>query len=424
MRKNKKQRRIMLLLILILSITIGFALLSTTLKINGSASIKSNTWGIHWDDTSVNVATGSVEANLPVVSKTTSDDDTVSFNVELDLPGDFYEFSVDAVNEGSIDGALELEENFITYKVEDQETTLPEYMDFKVTYDDDTNPTTGDVLKASKSKTYKIRVEFKSSVEELPENPEPLTIEVNLPYVQHKTENSSSPWILPTGKTKDNLEVGDEICINTECFNFLHYDGNDIVMLAKYNLKLGDIYDNRWNKIGEHTSNDSGYGLQSSEAKGFVNGASVWDGTVIFSPINYWYDGSGLDPKYGTSYPADIYDPISYNGAPGESNYSIVYYVDAYKDVLSSYGAIIKDSRLLTYSEATDSSIGCDGDVFVRKCPTDGFITNTSFWLGSAYDDNYIWFVYNDGTFQYSNTECIYSFGVRPVIVISKSTIN
>ena len=39
MRKNKKQRRVMLLLILILSITIGFALLSTTLKINGSASI-------------------------------------------------------------------------------------------------------------------------------------------------------------------------------------------------------------------------------------------------------------------------------------------------------------------------------------------------------------------------------------------------
>ena len=195
MKRNKKQRRIMFLLILILGVTIGFALLSTTLFINGTANIKSNTWNIHWDDRSVNVTTGSVSATEPSVSTTTSTKDTVSFDVELEVPGDYYEFEIDAINEGSVDGELELAENWITYKSNNVETTLPDYMDFKVTYDDDTIPTTGNVLKASESKTYKIRVEFKSSVEELPENPPIITIEVNLPYIQHK-EDTYTPYEL------------------------------------------------------------------------------------------------------------------------------------------------------------------------------------------------------------------------------------
>ena len=45
--KNRKKNRILLLLILLLAVTIGFALLSTTLKINGISGIKKNTWDIH-----------------------------------------------------------------------------------------------------------------------------------------------------------------------------------------------------------------------------------------------------------------------------------------------------------------------------------------------------------------------------------------
>ena len=62
----------------VLGITLGFALLSTTLKINGTAGIKSNAWNIHWDDRSVNVTQGSVSATNPLVSTTTSTKDTVS----------------------------------------------------------------------------------------------------------------------------------------------------------------------------------------------------------------------------------------------------------------------------------------------------------------------------------------------------------
>lgn len=44
--RNKKQRKVFLYLLIILGISVGFALLSTTLNINGIAGIKSNTWNI------------------------------------------------------------------------------------------------------------------------------------------------------------------------------------------------------------------------------------------------------------------------------------------------------------------------------------------------------------------------------------------
>ena len=255
MRKNKKQRRVMLLLILILGITIGFALLSTTLKINGNAGIKGNTWNIHWDDTSVNVATGSVEAEEPEVSTAVSSKDTVSFDVELELPGDFFEFEIDAVNEGSIDGALDLEENWITYKINDQSASLPGYMDFSVTYDDDTTPTSGNVLKAGESKTYKVRVEFKSSVEELPENPEPITIEVELPYIQHKDTCAS-----PVSFSTDSWET---IACNVRKGNTSAYNVGDTKTVSIYGTKTVRVA----NKSTPNECKQAGF---SQTACGFV----------------------------------------------------------------------------------------------------------------------------------------------------------
>ena len=441
MRKNKKQRRIMFLLIILLCLTLGFALLSTTLKINGTASIKSNTWDIHWDDTSVNVTSGSVSADTPLVSTTTSTKDTVSFDVELELPGDFYEFEIDAINEGSVDGAINTVSTLI-YDSSDLEHPLtgddiPEYLIYTVKYDDGTAPQDGDILEHGDSKTYKIRLEYDEDWKELPSDDEEYVVKIQIPYVQHK-ETTTSPIILPTGKTKDTLETGDVIKIQDEEFNFLHYEGTnneDIVMLAKYNLKVGNImshdYDSGMIKTGEYTSSDQGYGLQSSEVRGDSDEESIYSGTVAFSTNDYW-GGEPTKPKpeYGISYPANVYDPVNYNGAPNDNNYSVVYYVDNYKTLLTEYGVTIKNARLLTYAEAIDSSIGCNSsstpraNVAAWSCPTDGFITNTTFWLGSTSSTYGIWHIFSSGSFGEDYHGYDDTYGVRPVIVISKSTIN
>ena len=64
---NKRKKKVYLYLLIILGLTIGFALLSTTLKINGVAGINKNTWNIHWDDESVVVTPNSVAGNTPTV---------------------------------------------------------------------------------------------------------------------------------------------------------------------------------------------------------------------------------------------------------------------------------------------------------------------------------------------------------------------
>ena len=46
------------------------------------------------------------------------------------------------------------------------------------------------------------------------------------------------------------------------------------------------------------------------------------------------------------------------------------------------------------------------------------FLKETSYWLGSAYDTNFVWDVSSNGSFSYSNYDYDYNFGVRPVIVI------
>ena len=173
-------------------------------------------------------------------------------------------------------------------------------------------------------------------------------------------------------------------------------------MLAKWNLNVGD------NPNGTETF------LQDSATSGVNN-----YGTVAFSGTNYWYDGSALKTKYGSAYPADVYD-ADYSDVSG-ANYSVAYYVENYKSALENYGLTVQSARLLTYSEATDSSIGCNDSSY--SCPTTGFITNTTFWLGSARSKNGVWYVLTDGYFRSNTFSYDTSSGVRPVIVINKNAI-
>ena len=94
----------------------------------------------------------------------------------------------------------------------------------------------------------------------------------------------------------------------------------------------------------------------------------------------------------------------------------------AFKFLFFRYGANIKSARLLTYSEATDSSIGCTlTSAEEGTCP-ETFIVNTSFWLGSAHDCGVgIWQIYTTGGFKDENYSNDTYTGVRPVIVMSKS---
>ena len=169
MRRNKKKNQISILLLLLLGLTIGFAALATTLKINGTTIIGKNTWNVYWanidNETGVEATTSEIvseDANHP--------NNIVNFGVTFNEPGDYYEFTVDAVNAGTIDAEVlsivKKYNNTVIPEVEDPNNrVVPAYLKYEVTYVDSSAINEGDkLLKANGNtptvRTVKVRVEF------------------------------------------------------------------------------------------------------------------------------------------------------------------------------------------------------------------------------------------------------------------------
>ena len=184
MKKNKKSLFIIVLLICMLSI--GYALLSANLNINGTSNLDGNMkWDIHFANVQVNSNSVTVDQDNNEQSATINPNDNtkVSFAVTLNNPGDFYEFTVDAVNEGTIDGVVDS----IVTKLNDQIIeNLPNYLSYTITYLDDTAIASNHILKYNDSETYKVRLEYKKNITEadLPDSSQNLTFELDVNYKQ------------------------------------------------------------------------------------------------------------------------------------------------------------------------------------------------------------------------------------------------
>ena len=429
--KTKTHNLYKIIFVLVVFLGIGYAFLEAGLNINGDTTVAQPEFNTYVQN--VSVTTGSTSGTPTIVG---NDKKEVDFSTALTNDGNsFYEETTTLTNHGS-EKAYIKSVDVKVYDSSNNEITLSAPYEYSLTHGDGTPVDNADEIASGSTITYKFKFNYISGTD--------MNTVTDYPTYTFKiTYNYKKDIIdLPSDKSKDTLQVGDEICIKGECFNFLHYDGTnneDIVMLAKYNLKVGYIYDKNVTKIGEYTSSDPGYNKQSSEVRGWLSGQTR-NGIVRFSKTAYWDDNGTLKSEYpgsydpGPDYPT-VYDPVNYKGAPEYNeynkptnpNYSVAYYVEAYKDILSNYGVTIKDARLLTHAEVTDSSIGCS---LSNDCPTNGFISNTSFWLGSVWRLGGVYYITSSGDFSaisYDEVDDLWNYrgrlGVRPVIVISKSNI-
>lgn len=183
---KKSNKKFMLIAVaLLFVISIGYAALSTTLSINGTANIASNSWDVHFAN--LQTTTGSVTpTTAPTVSGTNTT--TLTWVVSLAKPGDFYEFTVDAVNGGTINAKIG--ENGITKT--NLTTEQDTYLNYTVTYSNGSAIAVGDTLpkagQTGSTKTMKVRVEYDSNVtaEQINALTSPLAVTLNysLNYVQ------------------------------------------------------------------------------------------------------------------------------------------------------------------------------------------------------------------------------------------------
>ncbi len=261
---------------------------------------------------------------------------------------------------------------------------------------------------------------------------------------------------LTTDQGTTGLSVGDTVTMSSrslsgEEFYVVSTNSTETVLLAKYNLYVGDILDHNGSAYSLNktlTSSDTGYGLQNSTAKGYISESIVqYIGVVPFSGTNYWDDSvcqhtgtswsctgtSGLKSEYANSgnpvgktgtyaspYPyvynssmSNIAPSLNYGNGYGlaqNNGYTIAYYVEEYINRLGINGI----GRLLTYEEEQSLESSNNGIVF----------NGTSYWLGSAPDSNGMWFVNSNGSvYHHRNFNHGGDNGVRPVIVISTSDI-
>ena len=177
-KKSGKKVVLSLLALLLLTITVGYAALSTTLNINGTSKINNATWDVHFAN--LEVTSGSVSATkaAAIDSGTTA----IDYNVELIKPGDFYEFTVDVTNTGTIDAKLG-EAPILSGVSAEQDV----YTNYTVTYSDNTAINANDKLAAGATKKLKVRVEFDReniTNSQLPTEAQPLNLTFAMNYVQ------------------------------------------------------------------------------------------------------------------------------------------------------------------------------------------------------------------------------------------------
>lgn len=177
MKKKKNSSFVVIALLLIVTISIGYAALSATLNINGTSTIKTNTWDVHFANVKVTTNTGATVTKAPTITegKTTE----VTYNVALNKPGSVYEFTVDVVNGGTIAAKTSATPTL-------GGNTQPTIFNYTVTWADGSDITANTALAAGATKTVKVRIEYKKDITaaQLPSADTALSLTCSIPYVQ------------------------------------------------------------------------------------------------------------------------------------------------------------------------------------------------------------------------------------------------
>lgn len=184
--RNRKKRNIIIgsLCCLLIIMGIGYAVLSQTLNISGTANMR-GTWDIKITDISEASRTGRADPGTPTIS---SSGVSASFEANLWMPGDSITYNITVNNNGNIDAALK--------------ELVPSVENGVQQVKFSNNAVQGKVLRQNESYTFQVSVVFDENATEIPQdsktNPPKYTI--SLTFVQY-TGNS---LYTPTNETTDN----------------------------------------------------------------------------------------------------------------------------------------------------------------------------------------------------------------------------
>ena len=183
MRKEKRKMLFTLLILLLLGIGIGYAALLTNLSINGSTTMIASSWDVHFENlvvnsNSVSLSTGDSAATINPTTRT-----SISYTITLPQPGDFYEFTVDVKNDGTLDAMI----GSITSKMNGIPiTSLPAYLEYKISYSDNQELLINQLVAAGDKETIKVYVGYKDDIDpdDLPDTNQTNNFLIEIEYIQ------------------------------------------------------------------------------------------------------------------------------------------------------------------------------------------------------------------------------------------------
>lgn len=278
------------------SVTVGYAALSTTLSITGKGTLSKNSWDIHFENLVIVDNGASKITTAPTIDSTKT---KVSFNITLSKPGDTYEFTVDAVNKGTIDAMLS------GFSATSLTTDQQKYLTYTVTYSDGATISTKDYLKKGTSETIRVRVRFRDDLTatDLPSSAETLNLTATLVYVQADStaKARSTPSILckradSSSGTSGTLTLSEEFYCDVNGDGIYHTTNEEFYYITDLDSNTAVLL------YGSYTSGLVKYGTNVNNgptiARSYLPTTSDWSNVSLSNPVrnisnivNFSYSG-------------------------------------------------------------------------------------------------------------------------------------
>lgn len=181
-KKSHKSLLLALVLLLSLSITVGYAVISSELNIDGTTVVKKNSWKVIISSITNVKKSGATVTTAPTASEA-NNTVTVSYNVTLNKPGNYYEFEFTVKNGGT----LPIKLSAVPTVSPTLTAAEKKYFEHTITETDGSTITVANSnIAAGATKTYKVKVSYKdvSSASDLPSADNTKNMSITLNYTQ------------------------------------------------------------------------------------------------------------------------------------------------------------------------------------------------------------------------------------------------
>ena len=316
---RKKKKTLYKLYALVLIVTIGYAAFSVLLKTRGTFGILPTNVSVIWQNP--------VLSEDSVAGDVTIDNEThtiASFSADLNQPGEFHEFTIEAYNNGDEDAMID-SIDFDFYLVEegeeDEEIELPDYLNYSFTYIDGSEVEDKHLLEKNTSTTYKVRLEVDKDLEEedLPIDSSTIRTELSINFkiddgtAISKTGKYANIAMLKKGAVVNNMIGGmvleqmpdaDEGMRDGYCDLFENDDPGKCYEYDEYNpyhkqvTSIERATTEEYNAVKDTLTDDNLISLSTNRSKyqkhNFATNGAVEVDEYNSVPVYMWYDNGTI----------------------------------------------------------------------------------------------------------------------------------